>query len=377
VKPARVLFIFGTRPEAIKLCPLIRELLHRPEFMVRVCVTAQHRDMLDQVLKAFQVIPDHDLDIMRPRQALSRLTARILEALEPVLDREAPDLILVQGDTTTTLAGALAGFYRGISVGHVEAGLRTGDVSQPFPEEMNRVLTARLAKLHFAPTTRAAANLAAEGVPEARIHVTGNTGIDAVLYVRDAMESGALEPAAWPWLDVSRRLIVMTSHRRENFGNGLAREMHALARIASRQDVQIVYPVHRNPNVQEPARELLGGRPNIHLIDPLPYVPFVDLLRRSYLIITDSGGIQEEAPSLGKPVLVLREKTERPEAVEAGTVTLVGTDEDRIVAETTRLLDDPSAYRGMTRVHNPYGDGHACERIAGILSRYFQERSAP
>jgi UDP-N-acetylglucosamine 2-epimerase (non-hydrolysing) len=374
VKPARVLFVFGTRPEAIKLCPLVRDLQTRSEFMVHVCVTAQHRHMLDQVLEAFHVAPDHDLDIMRPHQTLAGLTARILEALEPVLETESPDLILVQGDTTTTLAAALAGFYRRTPVGHVEAGLRTGDLSQPFPEEMNRVLTTRVADLHFAPTTRAAANLIAEGVPQERIHVTGNTGIDAVLYVRNAMESGALPETTWPWLDASRRLIVVTSHRRENFGNGFVREMQALARIATRPDVEIVYPVHRNPNVLEPAHEMLGGRPNIHLIEPLPYVPFVDLLRRSYLILTDSGGIQEEAPSLGKPVLVMREKTERPEAVEAGTVKLVGTDEERIVSETARLLDDCDEYARMTRVHNPYGDGQACRRIAEILSGYFRER---
>jgi len=372
VSTARVLLVFGTRPEAIKLCPLVRALRTRPEFAVRVCVTAQHRQMLDQVLEAFGITPDHDLDIMRSRQTLAGLTARVLEALDPVLERESPDLILVQGDTTTTLAGAVAGFYRRIPVGHVEAGLRTGDVSQPFPEEMNRVLTSRIADLHFAPTARSSANLIGEGVPKDRVYVTGNTGIDAVLYVRDAMESGELTTTGWPWLDGSRRLIVMTSHRRENFGNGFVREMQALARIATRPDVQIVYPVHRNPNVLEPAHQLLGGHPNIHLIEPLPYVPFVDLLRRSFLILTDSGGIQEEAPSLGKPVLVLREKTERPEAVEAGTVKLVGTDEEQIVGETTRLLDDGDEYRRMTRVHNPYGDGRACGRIAEILIEYFR-----
>jgi len=375
VAAVRVLFVFGTRPEAVKLCPLVRELRTRSEFAVRVCVTAQHRQMLDQVLEAFGVAPDHDLDIMRPNQTLSGLTARILEALEPVLAAESPELILVQGDTTTTLAAALAAFYHRIPVGHVEAGLRTGDLSQPFPEEMNRLLTARVAGLHFAPTAGAAANLIAEGVPNDRIHVTGNTGIDAVLYVRDALESGALEGAPWPGLDASRRLIVVTSHRRENFGNGFVREMRALARIAARPDVEMVYPVHRNPNVLQPAHELLGGRPNLHLIEPLPYVPFVDLIRRACLIITDSGGIQEEAPSLGKPVLVLREKTERPEAVEAGTVKLVGTDEERIVAEATRLLDDSAEYSRMTRVHNPYGDGQACRRIGEILSAYFRERS--
>jgi len=364
----RILLVFGTRPEAIKLCPLIRELRARGrDFEARVCVTAQHRELLDQVLEAFQVSPDCDLDLMRPGQSLASLTARVLEGLEPVLRKEAPDLILVQGDTTTTLAATLAAFYQGIPAGHVEAGLRTGDLRQPFPEEMNRVVTSRLAAFHFAPTARAAANLAAEGIDGSRIHATGNTGIDAVLYVRDALESGALPAPEWPWLDSSRRLILVTGHRRENFGEPFAAEMRALARLAQRDDVQLIYPVHPNPNVIGPARQCLGGRPNIHLIDPLPYVAFVDLMRRAHLILTDSGGIQEEAPSLGKPVLVMRNKTERPEAVEAGTVKLVGTDEDRIVAKATRLLDDPAEYARMTRVHNPYGDGQACRRIAEIL----------
>jgi UDP-N-acetylglucosamine 2-epimerase (non-hydrolysing) len=369
-----LLFIFGTRPEAIKLCPLVRELQSRRELAVRICVTAQHRAMLDQVLEAFQVIPDFDLDIMRPNQTLCGLTARILEALEPVLEDSAPDMIVVQGDTTTTLAGALGGFYHRIPVAHVEAGLRTGDPAHPFPEEMNRVVTSRLAELHFAPTAQAAANLAAEGIPRDRIHVTGNTGIDAVLYVRDALESGTLARSHWPCLDETRRLIVVTSHRRENFGDGFVREMRALARIAERPGVEIIYPVHRNPNVLGPAHELLGGRPNIHLLEPLAYVPFVDLLRRAYFLITDSGGIQEEAPSLGKPVLVMREKTERPEAVEAGTVKLVGTDEDRIVAEAARLLEDPAEYTRMTRVHNPYGDGQASRRIGEIVARWLGAR---
>ena len=374
MRPARLLFVFGTRPEAIKLCPLIRELCSHPHFAVRNCVTAQHRGMLDQVLDAFQVAPDHDLDLMRPQQSLCSLTARILEGLEPVLAAESPDMILVQGDTTTTMAAALAAFYHRIPVAHVEAGLRTGDPAHPFPEEMNRVLTGRLASLHFAPTARAAANLAVEGVAGDRIHVTGNTGIDALLYVRDALAAGTLQAPEWQCLDAGRRLIVVTGHRRENFGAAFEREMRALARLAERPDVQIVYPVHRNPNVMGPAHQLLDGRPNVHLLEPLPYVPFVDLLRRAWLIITDSGGIQEEAPSLGKPVLVMREKTERPEAVEAGTVKLVGTYEERIVSEAARLLDDSEEYRKMTRVHNPYGDGQASRRIAGILAQYFSSR---
>jgi len=368
---ARVLFVFGTRPEAIKLCPLIRELSARRNITARICVTGQHRTMLDQVLEAFQIVPDYDLDLMRPHQTLSALTARIIESLESVLAVESPSLVIVQGDTTTTMAAALAAFYHHIPVAHVEAGLRTGDLTQPFPEEMNRVWTSRVAQLHFAPTAGAAANLAAEGISQERVHVTGNTGIDAVLYVRDALASGALPAARWPWPHDGRKLIVVTSHRRENFGDGFVREMRALARLAERADVELAYPVHRNPNVLGPAHELLGGRPNIHLLEPLSYVPFIDLLRRACLLITDSGGIQEEAPSLGKPVLVLREKTERPEAVAAGTVQLVGTDEDRIVAEAVRLLDDPAQYQRMTPVHNPYGDGHASERIADILAQWF------
>ena len=367
--PRKVLFIFGTRPEAIKLCPVLRHMRSRSaEFDVRVCVTAQHRSMLDQVLAAFDVTPDYDLNLMQPNQTLSRLTAGILTALEPVLRAEQPDLAVVQGDTTTTMAGALAAFYHGAAVGHVEAGLRTGDLRQPFPEEMNRVVATRLAALHFAPTCGAAANLRAEGVAEERIFVTGNSGIDAVLYVRDALAAGQLQGGEWPQLDPTRKLIVVTAHRRESFGEGFERICRALARLAERPDVQLVYPVHRNPNVLDPVHRILGGASNIVLIEPLDYVPFVDVMRRAYLLITDSGGIQEEGPSLGKPVLVMREKTERPEAVEAGTVKLVGTDEDRIAGEAARLLDDRAEYDRMARVHNPYGDGHASERIAEAVA---------
>jgi UDP-N-acetylglucosamine 2-epimerase (non-hydrolysing) len=366
----RILIIFGTRPEAIKLCPLVRQLRLSPDaYTVKVCVTAQHREMLDHALDAFSIQPDYDLDLMQPRQTLAGLTARILAALDPVLETERPDLVIVQGDTATTLAGALAAFYREIPVAHVEAGLRTGDMAQPFPEEMNRVLTSRLAAWHFAPTARAAEALLREGTAREKIFVTGNTGIDAVLYVRDALDSGALRAPDWPWLEPGKHLVLVTSHRRESFGPGLESVMRALARLASRGDVQIVYPVHRNPNVTGPAHALLAGLPHVTLLDPLPYVPFVDLMRRCKLIITDSGGIQEEAPSLGKPVLVLRAKTERPEAVEAGTVKLVGVDQDRIVAEAARLLDDPAEYARLTRIHNPYGDGHACERIAEALAK--------
>jgi UDP-N-acetylglucosamine 2-epimerase (non-hydrolysing) len=366
----RILIVFGTRPEAIKLCPLVRQLRLSPDaYTVKVCVTAQHREMLDHALDAFSIQPDYDLDLMQPRQTLAGLTARILAALDPVLETERPDLVIVQGDTATTLAGALAAFYREIPVAHVEAGLRTGDMAQPFPEEMNRVLTSRLAAWHFAPTARAAEALLREGTAREKIFVTGNTGIDAVLYVRDALDSGALRAPDWPWLEPGKHLVLVTSHRRESFGPGLESVMRALARLASRGDVQIVYPVHRNPNVTGPAHALLAGLPHVTLLDPLPYVPFVDLMRRCKLIITDSGGIQEEAPSLGKPVLVLRAKTERPEAVDAGTVKLVGVDQDRIVAEAARLLDDPAEYARLTRIHNPYGDGHACERIAEALAK--------
>ena len=365
----RTLFIFGTRPEAIKLCPVIRHMKSRPDdFEVRVCVTAQHREMLDQVLNAFEVIPERDLDVMRPGQTLYQSTSRIIAALEAVLAEEQPHIVLVQGDTTTTLCGALAAFYAKIPVGHVEAGLRTGDPRQPFPEEMNRVLAGRLANLHFAATEGAAQNLHSEGVDPATVTVTGNTGIDAVLYVRQALETGKLSGLNGFHPDASKRLIVVTAHRRESFGDGFNRICSALVRLAQRDDVEIVYPVHPNPNVRAAVTRHLADRPNITLLDPLDYIPFVDLMRRAYLLVTDSGGIQEEAPSLGKPVLVLREKTERPEAVSAGTARLVGTDECRIVEEAEHLLDDPNAYQRMARRHNPYGDGKASERIADVLA---------
>jgi UDP-N-acetylglucosamine 2-epimerase (non-hydrolysing) len=370
-RPIRTLFILGTRPEAIKLCPLILRLRVAPDFSVRVCVTGQHRGMLDQVLSVFQVRPDHDLNLMTPGQTLFQSTSRILAALEPVLATENPDVVVVQGDTTTTFCGALAAFYHGASVAHVEAGLRTGDLRQPFPEEMNRVLTAPLASVHFAATEWAAENLRSEGVDAASIFVTGNTGIDAVLWVRDQLEQGALTPPPLAGMDASKKLIVVTAHRRESFGAGFEHICTALARLAQRPDVQLVYPVHLNPNVQDPVNRLLRGQANVLLVPPLDYVPFVDLMRRAYVLITDSGGIQEEGPSLGKPVLVLREKTERPEAVEAGTVRLVGTDEHRIVEEATRLLDNFEARDAMAKVHNPYGDGHACARIEQRLLKQF------
>jgi len=373
----KVLLIFGTRPEAIKLCPVIRSLREFPtRFDVRVCVTAQHREMLDQVLEAFDVKPDHDLDLMLPGQTLFQSTSRILAGLESVLKTEQPSIIIVQGDTTTTLCGALAGFYLHTPVAHVEAGLRTGDMRQPFPEEMNRVLTSHLAELHFAATEQAADNLRTEGVAPNSIHVTGNTGIDAVLYVRDGLNQGRLRgPREWPELDPSKKLILVTAHRRESFGGGFERICRALAELADRPDVQVVYPVHPNPNVQDPVQRLLAGHPNVHLIEPLSYVPFVDLMRRAYLLITDSGGIQEEGPSLGKPILVMREKTERPEAVLAGTVKLVGTGQRRIVDEAQLLLDNPAAYQAMARVHNPYGDGQASSRITELIHSFLTRKT--
>jgi len=364
----RVLFIFGTRPEAIKLCPVIRHMRAAGGLEVRVCVTAQHRAMLDQVLESFEVTPDYDLDLMTPGQTLAQTTARIFMALDPVLAAEPFDFAVVQGDTTTTMAGALCAFYRRIAVAHVEAGLRTGNLAHPFPEEMNRLVTARVAALHFAPTVWARQNLLAEGVPEAGVFVTGNSGIDAVLYVAAALGQGRLQPRPWPWLDSGKKLIVVTAHRRESFGSGIERICDALTELAGRGDVQLVYPVHRNPNVFDPVTQRLSAVPNVVLTEPVDYVSFVDLMRRAHLLITDSGGIQEEAPSLGKPVLVMRECTERPEAVEAGTVKLVGTDTQKIVGEATRLLTDEGEYTRMSRIHNPYGDGEASRRITEILT---------
>jgi UDP-N-acetylglucosamine 2-epimerase (non-hydrolysing) len=366
----KALFVFGTRPEAIKLCPIIRYMAAGAQFDVRVAVTAQHRQMLDQVLAAFHVRPDFDLNLMTPNQTLTASSSRMLGALEPVFARARPDIVYVQGDTTSTLCGALGAFYARIPVGHVEAGLRTGDIHQPFPEEMNRLLTARLACLHFAATQGARANLLSEGVAAESIHITGNSGIDAVLQIANRLDSGELRGADWSFLNPAKRLVVVTAHRRESFGQGFGSICAALKRIAARGDVEVVYPVHRNPNVTEPVRTRLTGIEGIHLIEPLDYVPFVDLMRRATLLLTDSGGIQEEGPSLGKPVLVMREKTERPEAVEAGTARLTGTDEDRIVVEVSRLLDDAGACKAMSLVHNPYGDGRASERIAEATLRF-------
>jgi len=367
----KTLFVFGTRPEAIKMAPVVRHMQSRPEdFSVRVAVTAQHRQMLDQALAVFRITPDYDLNTMAPGQTLTASASRILAALEPVYADARPDIVFVQGDTTTTLYGALAAFYARVPVGHIEAGLRTGDLAQPFPEEMNRVLTGRIAALHFASTEGARKNLLAEGVADRAIHVTGNSGIDAVLNVSGRLISGELPGSKWDFIDAGKKLIVVTAHRRESFGGGFENICRALRELARRPDVAIVYPVHRNPNVQDPVQRHLGGVANIHLIEPLDYVPFVDLMRRATILLTDSGGIQEEGPSLGKPVVVMREKTERPEAVEAGTVRLVGTDESLIVGEVVRLLEDEGLRDAMSRRHNPYGDGHASERIADATLRF-------
>jgi UDP-N-acetylglucosamine 2-epimerase (non-hydrolysing) len=374
----KILFIMGTRPEAIKLCPVIRYFRSCPNPpSVEVCVTGQHQSMLNQVLETFGVKPEYDLDLMLPGQSLFQSTSRIIAGLDKVLKCAEPDLVIVQGDTTTTLCGALAAAYAKVPVGHVEAGLRTGDMFEPFPEEMNRVLVTRLAKWHFAPTENAARNLLAEGIDRTRIAITGNSGIDAVLSVRDELMKGHLQPLVRPSLDASRRLILVTAHRRESFGEGFIGICRGIVRLARRGDIQIVYPVHRNPQVIEPVTQYLSGLPHVLLLEPLDYVSFIDLMGRAYLLLTDSGGIQEEGPSLGKPILVMREKTERPEAVEAGTVKLVGTDEERIYREASRLLDDAEEYGRMTRIHNPYGDGFASRRIWQFIQATIQSKSGP
>ena len=364
----KVLTVFGTRPEAIKMAPLVHALAKDPHFEAKVCVTAQHREMLDQVLNLFSIVPDYDLNIMSPGQGLTEITCRILQGLKPVLESFKPDVVLVHGDTTTPAAASLAAFYQRIPVGHVEAGLRTGDLYSPWPEEANRTLTGHLAMYHFAPTENSRQNLLRENLPDSRIFVTGNTVIDALFWVRDrVMNDEALRTELserYPFLSNDKKMILVTGHRRESFGQGFEKICHALAEIAATNpDVQIVYPVHLNPNVSEPVNRILGHIDNVMLIDPQDYLPFVWLMNHAWLILTDSGGIQEEAPALGKPVLVMRETTERPEAVDAGTVRLVGTDSRRIVDEVTRLLRDEDEYQRMSRAHNPYGDGRACERI--------------
>lgn len=376
----RVSFIFGTRPEAIKLCPLVLAMREHGGFEPHVCVTGQHREMLDQVLEVFGVVPDVDLDLMQPNQTLGGFTARAIAACDAYLEEAKPDLVVVQGDTTTVFCAALTAFYHNIPVAHVEAGLRTWNKLAPFPEEINRTLTTPLAHLHFAPTERSRENLLRENVPLERIFVTGNTVIDALLLAVERVRSNPPEIRGLPdhVLKSGTPLVLITGHRRENFGTGFENICQAIADLAGRYPhMHFVYPVHLNPNVREPVYRLLAdasdgnggapGRGNVHLIEPLGYLPFVSLMDRATLILTDSGGVQEEAPGLGKPVLVMRETTERPEGVDAGTVRLVGTDREMIVREVSRLLDDADAYEAMARAVNPYGDGHACGRIIAAI----------
>ena len=369
----KVLTVFGTRPEAIKMAPLALQLAADSRFEAKVCVTAQHREMLDQVLSLFELKPDYDLNLMKPGQDLNDITTGILQGMKAVLAEFKPDIVLVHGDTATTFAAALAAFYQQIPVGHIEAGLRTGNLYSPWPEEGNRKLTSAITASHFAPTEASRQNLLNEGINEQHIHVTGNTVIDALFEVINKLDSNqALSgelAQRFDFLDSSKKLILVTGHRRESFGGGFERICQALAQTAQQHpEVQILYPVHLNPNVQEPVKRLLGENPNIHLIEPQDYLPFVYLMNRAHIILTDSGGIQEEAPSLGKPVLVMRETTERPEAVDAGTVKLVGTEVDVITEALSSLLTDETAYKAMSQAHNPYGDGKACQRIRDALA---------
>ncbi|MCH1516587.1 MAG: UDP-N-acetylglucosamine 2-epimerase (non-hydrolyzing) [Alphaproteobacteria bacterium] len=369
----KILTVFGTRPEAIKMAPLVHALAADNRFDSKVCVTAQHRDMLDQVLELFEIEPDFDLNIMKTRQTLNDVTASILTGLKPVLEEFQPDIVLVHGDTATTFAASLAAYYQQIEVGHVEAGLRTGNIYSPWPEEANRKLTSAISRYHFAPTEGSKRNLLNECVSESKITVTGNTVIDALFWVKEklANDSSLADDlrSKFDYLDPNKKLILVTGHRRESFGGGFERICEALRRIAANNpDTQVLYPVHLNPNVQEPVNRLLKGLGNVFLIEPQQYLPFYFLMERASIILTDSGGIQEEAPSLGKPVLVMRETTERPEAVDAGTVRIVGTDVDRIISQVDLLLSNPDEYQIMSMAHNPYGDGLACGRILEFLA---------
>ena len=367
IKKIKVLIVFGTRPEAIKMAPVVNAFKNSDHIELKVCVTAQHRQMLDQVLELFSIKPDFDLNLMKPNQDLTDITIGVLGGLREILRSWRPDWVLVHGDTTTTLATSLAAYYEKIAVGHVEAGLRTGDIYSPWPEEVNRQIVANVARLHFAPTPEARENLIRAGVNKESIFVTGNTVIDSLFDIIEKLESDDQSVQAIkkliPVLNVDKKTIVVTGHRRENFGDGFENICMALNDIATRNDVEIVYPVHLNPNVQEPVRRILGNSPNVHLISPLDYLPFVYLMNKSHIILTDSGGIQEEAPSLGKPVLVLRNTTERPEALLAGTVKLVGTSRETIVSEVCKLLDNPAEYEVMAQSMNPFGDGNAASQI--------------
>lgn len=373
----KILIVFGTRPEAIKMAPLVKEFQnHTDSFLTKVCITAQHREMLDQVLSIFEIVPDFDLNIMKAGQDLYDITSRVLLGMRDVLANFKPDLVLVHGDTTTSSSAALAAFYQQIPVGHVEAGLRTGNIFAPWPEEMNRMLTRCLTQYHFTPTEGSKQNLLKENVREENIIVTGNTVIDALHIVLEKIKQNnelqlvvkqGIKEKGYE-IQNSKKLILITGHRRENFGEGFIHICQAIKEVAGRYpDVDLVYPVHLNPNVQKPVFEILDGFHNVYLIDPLEYLPFIYLMERSTIILTDSGGIQEEAPSLGKPVLVMRDTTERPEAVIAGTVKLVGTSRERITTELIRLLDEPAYYNSMAQAHNPYGDGKAVQKIAGYI----------
>ncbi len=374
MKRKKILTVFGTRPEAIKMAPLVHALSSDERFESKVCVSAQHREMLDQVLELFEITPDYDLNIMKAGQTLNDVTAKILLELKPVLQEFKPDVVLVHGDTATTFAASLAAYYEQIAVGHVEAGLRTGNIYSPWPEEANRKLTGALASYHFAPTLTSKDNLLNENIDESKVYVTGNTVIDALLMIKDKIAANsdleATLAAQFPFLDENKKLILVTGHRRESFGGGFERICESLAITAKKHpDLQIVYPMHLNPNVREPVNRILSGIENIVLIEPQQYLPFIYLMDRSNIILTDSGGIQEEAPSLGKPVLVMRDTTERPEAVAAGTVKLVGTNVQKIVNELEILLTDETKYREMSVAHNPYGDGQACQRILKELAK--------
>lgn len=369
----KILTVFGTRPEAIKMAPLVHALAADDRFEAKCCVTAQHREMLDQVLELFEITPDYDLNLMKAGQTLNDVTARIVQELKPVLQEFQPDVVLVHGDTATTFAASLAAYYEQIEVGHVEAGLRTGNIYSPWPEEANRRLTGVLTNYHFAPTETSKENLLRENFAPEDIFITGNTVIDALLMVKDKIESdsdlSATLASQFPFLDESKKLILVTGHRRESFGGGFERICEALAQTAKQHpNVQILYPMHLNPNVREPVNRILGDVENVLLIEPQQYLPFIYLMSRSHIILTDSGGIQEEAPSLGKPVLVMRDTTERPEAVAAGTVKLVGTNVEKITASLGSLLNDEEAYKEMSFAHNPYGDGKACQRILDALT---------
>jgi len=376
----KVMVVFGTRPEAIKMVPVVMALKARPQdFDVQVCVTAQHREMLDQVLALFDITPDFDLNLMTPGQSLGGLTSRALQGLEDVFQAQKPDLVLVHGDTTTTFTASLAAFYQQIKIGHVEAGLRTGDIYSPWPEEFNRRVTGIVANYHFAPTKVSEQNLLAENTKPESILVTGNTVIDALQWVVKKVEEdktlSAQLTAKFDFIEPYKKLILVTGHRRENFGDGFLNICQSLKELAQRDDVQIVYPVHLNPNVQKPVNDILGEMGNVHLIAPQDYLPFVYLMNQAHIILTDSGGVQEEAPSLGKPVLVMRDTTERPEAVEAGTVKLVGTNANTIKQAVIELLDNDESYKSMSIAHNPYGDGQASHRIADFIASTQQASS--